>query len=162
MSNADIHLAGAYHNNDFDGESYDAGYAFDVGAKFNLDSVAKGDSFAVEYAYQKGAAGRQALILNSDMGDTYYGSDVNSGYSIGVSFHHVLSPRLSANLFGGYNSVEWNDGDLYKYQDTLLGANLDYEAVKNFHVKGEYYHVSEAGDYTESKSGFVVRIQRDF
>jgi hypothetical protein len=59
MANADIHLGGVYHDiNSTDSDYNSSGYAFDAGVTFKLDSLAKGDTFGLEFTYEDGAAQR--------------------------------------------------------------------------------------------------------
>jgi hypothetical protein len=191
MANADIHLGAVYHDINTGGDvgnssTYDStGYAFDAGATFKLDSLAKGDALSLEYTYVDGDTARLSGHIGSvaDSGGLIGMSEysVNSdspwgnkatGSSYAASFHHVFSANLSGNVFGGYQDFVAStvlDGDL-KIDSTLIGANLDYQPVKGFHVQPEVYHVSQNISYAEDSShdisgsytGAVLRIKRDF
>ena len=180
LSNADVHLGGVYHDINGNGNSnYNStGYAFDAGVTFKLDSLAKGDTLAVEYTYTDGDAARLSGHIDS-AGHTYaiwekivsdFGHDNYSqqtGQSIAASFNHVFSANLSGNLFGGYQKIDApSDCCDISISSTLIGANLDYQPVKHFHIQPEVWHVSQSvsydGDTSGSYTGAVLRIKRDF
>ena len=193
MANADIHLGAVYHDISADGAPWGdyngSGYAFDAGVTFKLDSLAKGDTLSLEYTYVDGAGAR--LSGHSDFnstiqsgwptlewtntGDAPWATDIvggngnTVGSSYAASFHHVFSSNLSGNVFGGYQTVNMptlSTGD-YELESTLIGANLDYQPVKGFHIQPEVYHVSQTFTYDGesadgSYTGAVLRIKRDF
>jgi len=182
VAGAEIHLGGVYHsNNDYDS----AGYAVDAAAKFKLDSIAKGDSVTVEYSYANGAADRlvNPFINVAANGydaiyqwpDSAHGTGGTEGYSVGVQFDHNFSSNLSGTLYYGYTHASLDASGYWDrtmdFNSNRFGAVLDWQPVKNFHVKPEVYHVtldgtseyqSSSADYTGGYTTGMLRIQRDF
>ena len=178
LANADIHLGAVYHDVNgvsddlvYGGPDYNgSGYAFDVGVNFKLDSLAKGDTLGLEYTYYDGAgarvSGHMTAFDSMFSADTATGNGMVSGSSYAASFHHVFSANLSGNVFGGYSTANVPDTGYGDVDSTLIGANLDYQPVKGFHVQPEVWHVSQTtnydGDAKGTYTGAVLRIKRDF
>jgi len=170
----------SYNGLGYNDVSSTLGFAVGGGLTVKLDSLAKGDTVALQATYTNGATGYLFNRTNRDGGSlksntwsigntnadildfTTAGGQVQlvSGFSAYGKFTHYFTPTLAGALFAGYVSTSAPAAYTAKvFQNLTLGTNVVYTPVKGLDLGVEGYWQSlnstkADGSYTLANTGY--------
>jgi hypothetical protein len=102
----------------------EVGYALGAGVKFNLPMLGKGDSFATQFTYAKGAlsyvgsglgtfaitnGGTTANGLSDDAVVSGTAIDLTQGWSVVAGYGHHWNANWQTSLYGTYGHINYSD-----------------------------------------------------
>jgi hypothetical protein len=182
-------LSGALHENSNALGNDKWGYAIQAGVKFNLDSLAEGDTLFLQAAYAKGALGYlqagqgqngfgyTSAFSTSEADDFTIGGARSDGYVLAGEFLHYWTPSLRSTFAASYADIDATAGGGFldvSFKEYIGVASLVWSPVKKLDIGVEMAYsrlefdndvipLQSGGfkDKTDAVSG-ILRVKRAF